>query len=357
MDYKPVTDELDEDACWQAVQNRDEEQDGRFVYAVRSTGVFCRPSCSSRRPKRVNVLFFETAQMAQAAGYRACKRCRPLDQLRPDARIDLVEQACQAILAQLDRPLSLAALADRLHVSPTYLHRVFKAVTGLTPRQYLAGKRAESLKAQLRNGSSVTTALYEAGYSSTSRIYEVSSRRLGMTPGKYRQGGAGMEIRFTVVGSPLGHLLIAATTQGICAVRFGDTEQELLDELRGEFPRASLARDESALHGWTETLVAYLAGGKVQLNLPLDLRATAFQLRVWEALRRIPYGETRSYAEVAEAIGEPKAVRAVANACAANPAALVTPCHRVVRLDGGLGGYRWGVERKQALLERERAGS
>lgn len=348
---------LDHDTYWQAVVERDPRQDGQFVYAVRTTGVFCRPSCTSRQPRRENVTFFASAQEAQAGGYRACKRCRPLEALNADARAQLVQRACRILDERLENPPSLPELAQALHISPAHFHRIFKQLTGLTPRQYTAGRKAEALKAQLRSAANVTEALYEAGYASSSRVYEQSGSRLGMTPGQYRQGGQGLHIRYATTDTPLGRLMVAATQQGICAVRFGEGDRQLEGELEGEFPGAQLQRDDGGLRTWTAALVKHLQGSHPRLDLPLDLQATAFQLRVWEALRRIPYGETRSYAEVAAAIGQPTAVRAVANACAANPAALVTPCHRVVRSDGTPGGYRWGMQRKRALLERESSGA
>ncbi len=345
---------LDENTCWKAVVERDASWDGQFVYAVRSTGIFCNPSCASRQPKRENVAFFAAPHEAQAAGFRACKRCRPLEALDAGAQLDVVQRACRIIEDRLENPPNLDELAQMLHISPAHFHRTFKQATGLTPRQYAAGRKTELLKAQLRNGASVTDALYDTGYSSSSRLYEQSGARLGMTPGQYRQGGQGMQIRYALSDCTLGRLLVAATAQGVCAVRFGDDDDALIGELREEFPGAVISPDETGLQTWTNVLVQHLQGSHPRLDLPLVLRATAFQLRVWEALRNIPYGETRSYAEVAQAIGQPAAVRAVANACAANPAALITPCHRVVRSDGSPGGYRWGMQRKQALLERER---
>jgi AraC family transcriptional regulator, regulatory protein of adaptative response / methylated-DNA-[protein]-cysteine methyltransferase len=271
--------------------------------------------------------------------------------------LEVIEKAMQVIDANVDATLPLDALSQELHISPSHLHRLFKSATGLTPRQYAAGQRLEKFKAQVRGGQPVTQAMYEAGYSSSSRLYEGASERMGMTPAAYRRGGQGMDVHYTIVDTYLGRMLVAATTQGICAVSFGDEDGNLETFLRSEYPAASLSRDDTSFKVWVDELLKNLEGAQPRLVLPLDLQATAFQLRVWEELRKIPYGETRSYSEVARAMGEPKAARAVANACANNPAAIVTPCHRVVRSDGQPGGYRWGMPRKQALLARERSKS
>lgn len=344
---------LSEDECWQAVLARDSASDRRFVYAVRSTGVYCRPSCPSRRPRREQVLFFGSAAEARAAGFRACRRCLPDQEGSP--RSEIVERACR--LLETGEGLTLEQLGKALAVSPFHLQRLFKAATGLTPRQYAAGLRAGRLKEELRAGSEVTAAVYEAGYQSPGRMYAEAPARLGMLPRAYRAGGKGMQVRYSIRDCPLGRLLIAVTERGVCAVYLGDEDAGLESMLRQEYPAAALERAGAAEGEEFKAVLAYLAGERPRLELPLDLRATAFQLRVWEELRRIPYGQTRTYAQVAAAIGKPAAVRAVANACAANPAALVTPCHRVIRGDGGLGGYRWGIERKQALLEEERTHS
>jgi len=348
----PLT--LEQESFWRAVQERDAAFTGVFVYAVRSTGIYCKPGCSSRRPRREQVVFFHTCDEAEAAGFRACRRCRPRQTLSVDAQTELVQRACGLIDASPEEPPTLDALSRTLHFSPSHLHRLFKAVTGLTPHQYAAGQRIRKLKSSLKSGDDVTTALYGAGFTSSSRLYERAAGRLGMTPAVYRRGGAGMHIRYTIVSTYLGRMLIAATLKGICAVSFGEQEAELEDLLRSEYPAASFERDDGALQAWAAALVEHLQGERTALALPLDLQATAFQLRVWEELRRIPYGQTRTYAEVAQAIGQPHAIRAVGRACATNPAVIVTPCHRVVRSDGGLGGYRCGIERKQALLARER---
>lgn len=344
---------MDESACWWAVQRRDREQDGKFVYAVRTTGIFCRPSCASRQPRREHVLFFATPEDALAAGFRPCKRCRPLETPTPDERARLVRQACSILEEENEAVPILRALARRLNISPTYLHRVFKELVGMTPRQYAAFKRAEVFKSRLRRGIRVVEAQFEAGYASSSRVMEASNLWLGMTPGQYQKGGKDMKVNYAIVESGMGRLLVAATQRGVCAVRFGEDDSALLAGLREELPSAELVQDHGQLQTWVQGILAYLEGREKQLDLPLDIRATAFQWEVWEALRRIPYGETRTYRQVAESIGKPSAVRAVANACAANPVAVVIPCHRVKRSDGRLGGYRWGIQRKQALLEKE----
>lgn len=350
---------LDDEARWQAVERRDPAADGAFVYGVRSTGVYCRPTCPSRRPRRSQVIFFDGPTAAEGAGFRACRRCRPQDDLRPAA--ELVERA-RRLIDSAEAPPTLADLSAALAVSPFHLQRTFKAVTGLTPRQYAAALRAGRLKKELRpaGGSSaaqstVAGAGYEAGYGSSSQLYAAAASALGMSPGAYRKGGMNMEIRYTTVETPLGCLMLAATGRGICAAQFGESSAALLDALRHEFPRAQITCDEAGLAAWAEALRASLEGGADASGLPLDVQGTAFQQRVWAELRAIPRGQTRTYTQVAGAIGQPGAARAVARACATNPAALVIPCHRVVRAGGALAGYRWGVERKQALLEKEAA--
>ena len=345
--------QIDDSTRWQAVQNRDAGYNGAFFYAVRSTGIYCLPSCPSRRPRREQVSFYATSEEAETAGFRPCKRCHPRDSLSSDQQAEIVRQACALIDASLETPPSLQALSQTLNFSPSHLHRLFKAVTGLTPHQYAAGQRLKKFKSGVRSGANVTTALYDAGYGSTSRLYEGASAQLGMTPAAYRKGGQGMIIRYTLMDTALGRMLVAATERGICAVSFGAEDAKLEAFLLEEYPAAAVARDDASLQPWAGALRQHVAGRQPRLDLPLDVQATAFQLMVWETLRRIPYGETRTYTQVAESIGRPSAVRAVANACAANPAAVVTPCHRVVRTDGGLGGYRWGIERKKALLKTE----
>ena len=334
---------------WQQVMARDARQDGRFVFAVRTTGIYCRPSCPSRRPRRDSVEFFSDPRQAERAGYRACLRCKPTE---ISAQVQVVTRARQ-LLDQAEGVLTLAELSRRVGVSPFHLQRLFKRATGLSPREYQTARRMQQVKHGLRKGDDVTTALYDAGFGSPSRLYEKSQQQLGMTPGVYRRGGAGMSIRYAIVPSPLGRVLVAATARGLCAVRFGESANELEGELRREFHAATMVRDDAGLQPYLAPLLASLRGERVTLDLPLDVRATAFQKKVWDELRRIPRGETRSYSQVAHAIGDDKAVRAVAQACASNPVAIAVPCHRVVRSDGELAGYRWGLARKKKLLRQE----
>ncbi|MBO0857361.1 MAG: bifunctional DNA-binding transcriptional regulator/O6-methylguanine-DNA methyltransferase Ada [Chloracidobacterium sp.] len=345
------------DKFWQAIQTRDSDYDGEFYYGVRTTGVYCRPSCASRRPKRKNVLFFALPEAARQAGFRACLRCRPDETVVCDPQAELTQSICRLIDQQLEEPVNIAALSERVKLSKFYLQRLFKKLMGITPRQYAEARRADLFKTRVKAGQSVTDALYEAGYGSSSRLYEKASAQFGMTPATYRKGGIGMKINYTITECPLGLLLVAVTDKGICSVTLGDKSKELTGELRAEFPRAEIALDEKRLQVQVRALLAYLAGQEPHPDLPLDVQGTAFQKRVWEELRRIPYGQTASYGEIARRIGRPSATRAVARACATNPAALVTPCHRIVRESGELGGYRWGVERKRQLLEKEKSTS
>jgi AraC family transcriptional regulator, regulatory protein of adaptative response / methylated-DNA-[protein]-cysteine methyltransferase len=348
---------VEPEVYWEAVRAGDARFDGLFVYAVRSTGVYCKPSCPSRRPRRGQVAFYASCEGAEAEGFRACRRCLPREASAPDPSVEMVLRVCGLIEAREGEAVSLEELGESLGVSPHHLQRTFKKVTGITPRQYAAADRLRRFKSKVKEGRGVTDALYESGYGSSSRLYEGASHRLGMTPASYRRGGKGMNINYTIVGSPLGRLLVAATERGVCSVQFGDAEAELEAALAAEYPSAELRRDGARLDEFVKALLRHLDGGEISPDLPLDVRATAFQSRVWEELRRIPYGETRSYAEVAGKLGQPNATRAVARACATNPVALVTPCHRVVRGDGSLSGYRWGVGRKEALLAREREGA
>jgi AraC family transcriptional regulator of adaptative response/methylated-DNA-[protein]-cysteine methyltransferase len=335
---------------WRAVVERDPAADEAFVYGVSSTGVFCRPSCPSRRPRRDRVAFFDSARAARAAGYRPCRRCRPgsTDPVR-----ERVLRVCRYIEEQEDRVPTLSELGARAGLSPYHLQRTFKRVVGVTPRAYADAHRADRVRRRLRGGEAVLAATYGAGYGSASRLYESAPGQLGMTPGRFRSGGRGERVRYAVVPCPLGRLLVAATERGLCRVALGRTARELADGLRDELPEAERVRDEAGLRSWVEPLVRYLGGAPLSTGLPLDVQATAFQRRVWQALRAIPEGERLSYAEIARRIGRPTAVRAVAGACAANPVALVVPCHRAVRKDGSDGGYRWGRERKRALLDLE----
>jgi AraC family transcriptional regulator of adaptative response/methylated-DNA-[protein]-cysteine methyltransferase len=341
---------INADTAWAAVERRDRAFDGRFVFAVSTTGIYCRPSCPARRPRRENVRFFAVRDEAEAAGFRACRRCRPAAERGPAAA--LVARVTR-LLDEHPDGITLAELARRTGVSAHHLQRVFRAETGVTPKQYLTARRTGRLRDELKQGSDVTTATYEAGYGSSSRVY--SDPRLGMTPGTYRNGGRGMDVRFTTVQTSLGTLLVAITDRGVCAVSLGDSARALEQALREELPNAAIARaDDPQLAHAVMTVVDSIEGRAPASDLPLDLRATAFQLRVWEALRRVPYGETRTYSEIAAAIGQPAAVRAVASACARNRVAIVVPCHRVIRNDGATGGYRWGAARKRKLLQAER---
>ncbi|HEX7091755.1 MAG TPA: bifunctional DNA-binding transcriptional regulator/O6-methylguanine-DNA methyltransferase Ada [Longimicrobiales bacterium] len=340
--------------AWAAVLRRDPEADGRFVYAVATTRVYCRPVCPSRRPRREHVSFFAGPAEAEAAGYRPCRRCRP-DRSGPSAMVACVQRAKAYLDAHLDETVTLEQLGRVAYMSPFHLQRSFKRLLGVTPREYVRARRAERLKQRLRAGDTVSRATFEAGYGSGSRVYERAGEELGMTPGTYGRGGAGETIRYAIVTTSLGRLLVAATARGVCAVAFGESDAELEAELRREFPRASLERASDEVGAWVAAVVALVEGEVARVDVPLDLRATAFQQRVWKALREIPPGETRTYGEVARAIGEPRAARAVARACASNPVAVVVPCHRVVPAasGAGVGGYRWGAERKRKLLARE----
>jgi AraC family transcriptional regulator of adaptative response/methylated-DNA-[protein]-cysteine methyltransferase len=353
MGHAAVVSDLTAERRWRIVLARDPRYDGAFVYGVRSTGIYCRPSCPSRRPRRAQVDFFPVPEVAERAGFRPCRRCQPSEAAAPDPRVPLVRAACRLIDAHPDVPASLAVLSARTGVTAHRLLRAFQRVLGISPRQYRDARRLERFKTELRTRRGVSPALYEAGYGSTSRVYERAHAQLGMTPATYSRGGVGTKISYATAPCPLGRLLVAQTARGICRVSLGNHVDELAASLRAEFPAAEIRRDQGMLATSVGAILRYLKGERA-LDLPLDVRATAFQRRVWEALRRIPYGSTRSYAQVARAIGHPTATRAVARACATNPAALVIPCHRVVRSDGGLGGYRWGIERKRALLERER---
>jgi AraC family transcriptional regulator, regulatory protein of adaptative response / methylated-DNA-[protein]-cysteine methyltransferase len=343
-----------EQSYWHAVEAKDGARDGEFVYAVRSTGVYCRPSCPSRRPKRENVQFFALPELAESAGFRSCRRCHPENTATADPQVEMVRSICRFIESHSSEQLSLDLLAEQGRISPYHLHRTFKRIAGVTPRQYADACRAEKFKSQLKSGDSVTRAMYEAGYGSSRGLYEHAPERLGMTPASYRRRGKGMRIGYTIVDCPLGQLLVGATERGICAVRLGDSRRVLEEDLLAEFPEAEIAPASPALDRSTAKILAHLEGRRPDLDLPLDIQATAFQARVWEELRAIPYGSTASYSDVAKAIGRPTAVRAVARACATNPVALVIPCHRVVREDRSLGGYRWGLDRKRSLLEQER---
>jgi len=351
---------LDQETCWKAVESRDATRDGTFVFGVLTTGVYCRPSCPSKRALRRNVRFFETPAEAEAAGLRACLRCRPLALSGRDPLAAKVEKVCRYIEAHATEPLPLTALAAKVGVSPFHLQRSFKAIVGVSPKVFQENARMKALKASLRSAGNVTDAIYDAGYGSASRVYERLDGRLGMTPRQYRRGGEGVEISYAFSRSPLGLLLLAATDRGVCFVQFGSTEAKLRKLLAQEFPSARFTpasiASSTQFAAWMSALEAHLASGRPHPDLAVDLHGTAFQLRVWRYLQSIPAGDVQSYAEVARGIGAPRAARAVAQACATNHVAVLVPCHRVIRGTGELGGYRWGTDRKRALLDAERAG-
>ena len=341
-----------DDERWAAVQARAREADGLFYYSVRSTGVYCRPSCPSRGARRVNVAFHATRLDAESAGFRPCLRCKPDQPPLAERQAAAVAQACRLIDAAPDEP-DLETLAQACGMSRFHFHRVFKAHTGITPKAYAAARRAERLQQGLAQAASVTAAAYDAGFNSSGRFYAASPGVLGMTPGRYRSGGGGEVIHFAVAACSLGALLVAATGKGICSILLGDDPEALVRDLQDRFPKAELVGAEAGFEATVAQVVAFVEAPRIGLDLPLDLRGTAFQQRVWQALRSIPAGRTVGYAELAAQLGMPQGARAVAGACAANPVAIAVPCHRVVRNDGSISGYRWGVERKRALLERE----
>jgi AraC family transcriptional regulator of adaptative response/methylated-DNA-[protein]-cysteine methyltransferase len=343
----------DDELCWSAVVDRDSRHDGEFVFAVSSTGVYCRPSCPARRPRRENVSFFMRPDQAEKAGFRECLRCRPRS-ISGNPQADALKEICRYIEQHLDEPLTLDRLGKAFRQSPFHLQRRFKAALGITPRQYADSCRLRLLKSNLQAGNNVTRAMYDAGYGSSSRLYEKTSSQLGMTPDKYRRGAIAATIRYTCADSPLGRMLIAATDKGICSIQFGRSDADLIEGLRREFPFAARKADEGGLQAWAEALLGKMTGTELNATLPLDIRSTVFQRRVWTYLQSIPFGATRSYKDIANAIGQPQACRAVARACATNPVAVAIPCHRVVRENGETSGYRWGVKRKKTLLEIER---
>ena len=338
---------------WQAVVRRDPQADGEFVYAVRTTGVYCRPSCPSRAARRENVAFFESPDLAAAAGYRPCKRCKPDEISQQQRRNARVLQACQAIEHSASA-LSLAQLAQQAGMSPHHFQRIFKAVTGLSPKGYHKAVQARRVTASLQSAPSVTEALYDAGFNSAGRFYEAAPALLGMSPGSYRKGGAGEHIRHAVVPCTLGWVIVAATRKGVCAIEFGESAEALEDRIRARFPQAQFEPADAEFERWIARVLDYIEQPRGVLDLPLDVQGTVFQRRVWQALQAIPAGETATYSEIAERIGQPRAFRAVAHACAENAVAVAIPCHRAVRADGSLAGYRWGLARKAELLKRER---
>jgi AraC family transcriptional regulator of adaptative response/methylated-DNA-[protein]-cysteine methyltransferase len=337
---------------WQAVIARDPGSDGRFFYGVSSTGIYCRPTCPARRPRRAHVRFFDTAEAAEAAGYRACRRCEPKNgQPAATRRVTLAREYLDE---HPDETVTLERLAQVAKMSPYHLQRTFKKVVGVSPKAYASARRLERMKSRLRTGATVSRATFDAGYASGSRAYEHARNGMGMTPGSYRNGGRGMTISHTVLPTPVGHLLVAATELGVCSVMLGDSPAELETALRREYPSAIIQAGNGELEKYTQEVLQQIQG-KPGRPLPLDVGGTAFQWQVWEALRRIPPGQTQSYRMIARELGRPSSARAVANACASNRLAVVIPCHRAVRETGELGGYRWGADRKQRLLERERA--
>ena len=345
--------QLTEEIFWQAVLDRDPSFDGKIFYGVHSTKIYCRPTCPSRRPHRNQVSFYDSPQSAEADNFRPCKRCHPQAAIAPNSTNDKVIAACRYIEAQSDHIPTLAELSDRVEMSPSYLQRVFKQITGVTPFEYANAHRIQHLKQHLHQGDSVTHALYEVGYGSSSRLYETSLENFGMTPASYKQHGKGEEIRYAIIDSPLDFLLVATTDRGLCSVQLGDSIADLENRLRYEFRHASIGQTDE-LQDWMQAIVNYLSGNLPLPDLPCDVRATAFQVQVWAALKKIPIGTTVHYSDIAAMIGQPTSVRAVARACATNPIALLVPCHRVIPKSGGLGGYRWGVSRKQALLDLEK---
>ncbi len=349
----PGTVPTEEDARWQALVDRNGALDGTFVYSVRTTGVYCRPSCPSRLAKRQNVTFHATCADAERAGFRACQRCRPNAASLAETHAAMIARACRRIEAAEELP-TLETLAAAVGVSAFHFHRIFKAVTGLTPKAYGAAHRSRRVRDQLAGGKvSVTEAIYGAGFNSNSRFYETSDAVLGMTPSAFRAGGTDTEIKFAIGECTLGSILVARSAKGVCAILLGDDPDALVRTLQDQFPKAALVGGDAAFESLVAKVVGFVEAPALGLDLPLDVRGTAFQQRVWQALREIPAGATASYSEIARRIGAPKSVRAVAQACAANKIAVAIPCHRVVRNDGALSGYRWGVERKQALLRKE----
>lgn len=342
---------METDLYWRAVVKRDSRFDGAFVFAVKTTGIFCRPSCHSRLAKRENVQFFERADEARLSGFRACLRCAPdqIDRVHPG--VAAVLKAIRSINAEPD--ISLDEISREVGSSAFHFQRTFKEVIGVSPKKYAEAKRMEKFKEALRAGSDIAGAMFDAGFGSSSRLYEKAPAQLGMTPAAYKKGGKGMKINFVITECELGRMLVARTDRGICSVTFGDDEVSLTEGLRAEFPNAAISANDEDLRNAVDGLLRYLDRRAKKVVLPLDLQATSFQMRVWDLLRKIPYGETRSYSEVAEALGDIKKVRAVARACASNRVAVVIPCHRVIASSGNLSGYRWGLERKKWLLEAE----
>lgn len=337
---------------WQATLQRDTRADGSFFFAVRSTQIYCRPSCPARRPLRRNIVFFRTTQDAERQGFRACRRCHPKHQ---DSAIEVVQRVAALLAISEDESPRLGSLAAQVNSSPAQLRRAFRRATGLSPKEFEQAFRLARFKKMLREGSSVTDALYACGYGSSSRLYEKTNAHLGMTPASYRKGGEGMVINYSIADTSLGKVLVAATQRGVSAVYLGENEKVLVEELRKEYPKAKILGAAEGNERWLKEVIRRVDGSAPSIELPLDVQATAFQSRVWQELQKIPRGTTRTYKQVAKSLGKPRSVRAVARACATNPVSVVVPCHRVVRSDGALAGYRWGLARKEKLLEREAA--
>ena len=352
MPQRRLTD-MDTEIFWKAVKTNDARFDGTFYLGVKTTGIYCRPSCRARTPKRQNVAFFPSINAAEESGLRACLRCKPKEISGVDPQVAVMLKVCGML--DSEDLFSLEMLSDEVGLSPSHLQRSFKEIIGVSPKKYAEARRMEKFKNELRLGSDVTTAMYDAGFGSSSRLYEKASENLGMTPTKYKKGGAGVKINYTITDCELGRILVARTIKGLCNVAFADDDSTLLENLEKEYPNAEVTKDAAVLKGFVDEILKHLAGKKKRLDLPIDIQATAFQMRVWELLRKIPYGETVTYTQIAEQLGDQKKVRAVAQACASNRVAVVIPCHRVVGKNGKLSGYRWGVERKSKLLKAEGA--
>lgn len=345
---------MEKEIYWQAVKSNDARFDGAFFIGVKTTGIYCKPSCRARLPKRENVAFYDSVDAAERNGFRACLRCRPKQAESADPTVEKVLKACELI--ESDELFSLDDLSHELNLSPYHLQRSFKEIIGVSPKKYSGAKRMEKFKSELRGGSDVVTAMYDSGFGSSSRLYEKAADNLGMTPTAYKKGGQGMKINYAITECEFGRILVGRTIKGLCSVAFADEDISLEENLKKEYPNAEIVKDAAILKDFVEEILKYLAGKNKRLDLPLDIQATAFQMQVWELLRKIPYGETVSYSQIAEKLGNKKKVRAVAQACANNRVAVVIPCHRVIGSNGDLSGYRWGIERKKKLLDAERNG-